>query len=189
MTRNLSESSWIQTYPSGQVFHLFDPKPIDFVLRDIAHALSMQCRYNGFVSEFYSVAQHSIHVAQCVQERFGITDLKVLRTALLHDAAEAYMGDMVRPLKMKDTFFREVEHSMEAVITEAFDLCWPHPPEIKRADWALLAAERRVLKVTPPQPWVEREEPWPVLDTLGAWHQRVAKAAFLELAERLGVNP
>lgn len=186
MTRNLSESSWIQTYPSGQVFYLFDPKPVDFVLRDIAHALSMQCRYNGFVRAFYSVAQHSVHVAQCVRDRFGITDQKVLRTALLHDAAEAYLGDMVRPLKMKDDFFREVEHRMEAVIAETFDLCWPYPPEIKRADNALLAAERRALKVEPLHPWVEREEPWPMPGALEPWDQNMAKSTFFGFATSLG---
>ena len=150
---------WFQTF-TGEQFFFHDVDPATIHLEDIAHSLAMQCRFNGHTREFYSVAEHSIHVAHCVCERFGLTSAKDLRTALFHDAAEAYIGDMVRPLKLEDVHFRTVEAEIEEAIAERFDLIWPRPPIIKRADNALLLCERNVLMAKPPRPWQQDEEPW-----------------------------
>ncbi len=90
---------WIQTASGGSFFPL-DPRPEEVDIDDIATALSRMNRYNGHFSDkfdFYSVAEHSILLAQYVQERTGSATHAMW--ALLHDAAEAYTSDVPRPLK------------------------------------------------------------------------------------------
>src|SRR5689334_14267678 len=86
---------WIRTY-TGRKFYLFDSGPEDVEIEDIAHALSMQCRYNGHVQRFYSVAEHSCYVSAIVAAEMGNAkyDINVALWALLHDASEAYLGDV-----------------------------------------------------------------------------------------------
>src|SRR5690606_2723306 len=83
--------SWIVTR-SGRKFDLANPTADMVDTADLAHSLSMQCRFNGHTSSFYSVAQHCLLVAELVPEEHKLA-------ALLHDATEAYVGDLVRPLK------------------------------------------------------------------------------------------
>ena len=184
MTRDLTDSGWRQTV-SGKAFYLFDPSPEDFSLIDIAHGLALLCRFGGQVRQFFSVAQHSVLVMQCVQQRFGCTDKKTLRTALFHDAAESYIGDMIHPLKVKDDFFREVEARIERAMAGIFDLEYPMPPVIKKADNALLLAERNALMPKPPRPWTVREPPWPSHGILEFWGPTTAKGEFLLEAHAL----
>lgn len=88
--------SWIQTV-SGRKFHVFDPRPEDVDLEDIAHALSNLCRFSGHTSSFYSVAEHAVHVAETV---YLITrDAGLALAALHHDDGEAYTGDFPSPWK------------------------------------------------------------------------------------------
>lgn len=82
---------WIATY-TGRKFYPLDPRPDDVSIVDIAWHLSHQCRYNGALNHFYSVAQHSYLVAMA-------TPWPWRGVALLHDAAEAYTGDVASPLK------------------------------------------------------------------------------------------
>lgn len=112
-------------------------EPEDVCIEDIAHALSRQCRYNGHVGYFLSVARHSIWVSTLLIEQ-GHPDLAL--TGLLHDAAEAYLGDLVRPLKMNPELkvFREADERAEEVIAKAFDLPYPMPPEVMEADRIIL---------------------------------------------------
>jgi len=87
---------------TGKKFFMFDPERQEFCIEDIAHALANTCRYNGHTNEFYSVAQHSYAVASILKHKgFGP---KIQLAGLLHDAAEAYFGDMISPLK---AFFPE----------------------------------------------------------------------------------
>ncbi len=104
--------SRIQTY-SGRWFDFRSFAPGDFHLEDIAWALSMQCRYNGMTHRFYSVAEHSVIVSTHVAPAHA-------RHALLHDAAEAYMGDIVSPLKQLMPEFTAIEARMESAIFERF---------------------------------------------------------------------
>lgn len=101
---------------------------------DIAHALARQCRYNGHCDGYLSVARHSIWVS-IVLELQG-WDENMQRIGLLHDAAEAYLGDLVRPLKNTEfgKAYLEVEAVLEAVIAEHFGLIYPFPPEVYEAD-------------------------------------------------------
>lgn len=117
-------------------------EPEDVDILDIAHALSRQCRYNGHTGGFLSVARHSIWVAQRLQEK-GFARRSVL-TGLLHDAAEAYLGDMIRPLKHGELGegYKVVELALERVIADTFGLYFPLPERILEADrWVLMQIE------------------------------------------------
>lgn len=177
---------WFQTF-TGAMFFIEDPRASEIAFDDIAHPLAYQCRFNGHTKEFYSVAQHAVLVARCLSEQFGETNVKWLRTALLHDAAEAYTGDMVRPLKRGNRHFRVVELRLEEVLAERFDLIFPLPQLIKRADNALLHAERNLLMRDPPAPWdgAECEDPYAGLDA--CWSPEIAEQLFRRAAVEYGV--
>src|SRR4051812_16747726 len=130
----------IATY-SGRIIRPLDPNPADFSIEDIGHALSNSCRFTGHTIEFYSVAQHCVLVSQIVPSELCLT-------ALLHDASEAYLSDIARPIKQQQEFgdpYREVESRIEAAIAERYGLVYPYPQEIKTADMILLRSEQRDL--------------------------------------------
>lgn len=115
----------------------------DFCIEDIAHALSMKCRWSGHTREFFSVAQHSVLVAALVPREHQLN-------ALLHDASEAYMPDFPSPLKwflrdMGFTVLSTIEKKVEAAVAKKFKLQYPRPACIKVADLQLLATEHRDL--------------------------------------------
>lgn len=130
---------YIHTY-TGRKFSIVDPQPEDLDIRDIAHGLSLLCRFTGQVKRFYSVAQHSLLVAANVPPEHA-------RTALLHDASEAFLGDLSSPLKRSAGLggYRALEARLEAVIAERFGLAFPLPAAVKRADQMALATEARDL--------------------------------------------
>lgn len=105
----------------------------DVDIKDIAHALARQCRYNGHTWGHLSVARHSLWVSDHLIDKYGI----VLGAAgLLHDAAEAYVGDMIRPLKNHPALgaaFAEIEHHVEDAIAVRFGVVLSDPL-IKQAD-------------------------------------------------------
>jgi hypothetical protein len=123
---------------SGRKFWPLDPRAEDVDIRDIAHALANLCRFNGHVRKFYSVAQHSVIVSQVVPPEFALY-------GLLHDAAEAYIGDMTRPLKHdpKMARFKECDIRLSAVIYQRFGLGHEEPPCVKAADRLVLQDEVR----------------------------------------------
>lgn len=150
MTERIGD--WMQTF-SGQQFWPLDPRPEEVSILDIAHALSLTCRYNGHCREFYSVGQHSIEVASLVWSESG--DDKAALWGLMHDAAEAYVGDMIRPLKRSFPAYCEVEERVMRAIANRFNLPWapPYLEAIHRADNVMLATEARDLMATPPVSW------------------------------------
>lgn len=119
---------------SGKWFDLLDPWNSEFSIGDIAQGLANICRYSGQCKSFYSVAEHSIHVSDMVE------DFKL--EALLHDAAEAFLGDITRPLKQLLPQYREIEASVENAIFTRFGLDASSKAEIKAADLRVLAAEQ-----------------------------------------------
>ena len=130
---------------------------------EIAHALSNICRFGGHVPIFYSVAQHSVHVSECLEEMKEEPGRQL--TGLLHDAAEAYLGDMIRPLKYSGFFdgFKTLEQLWERAIEDALNIeLSPLPSVVKIADDRLLITERRDLLVSGPEvAWSERSySPW-----------------------------
>ena len=140
--------SWILTH-TGKRFDLLAPCAELISTIDIAHALSLVCRFNGHTRHHYSVAQHSLLVASIVP-----ADLQL--TALLHDATEAYVGDLVRPLKALLPDYSEIEHGIWLAICDRFNLDPALPTSIHEADMIALATERRDLM---PDHW----EAWPCL--------------------------
>lgn len=129
--------AWIQT-SAGERFYPMHPIPEEVDVRVIAHALSNLCRFGGHSRRFYSVAEHSVLVSHCVPPQDALH-------ALLHDAAEAYLVDVPRPLKGKLGNYRDIEDRCWLAIAEHFDLDPEMPESVKKADDAVLEAERRVL--------------------------------------------
>ncbi len=109
---------------SGKVIDLHDPDPDDILLEDIVLGLSHACRYAGHMPEFYSVAQHSLLVAQLCPVTVSRTERLA---ALLHDSAEAYMGDMTRRLKYAEGMetYRRLEKQLQGVIWRKFGVPTP----------------------------------------------------------------
>jgi len=136
---NEYEGHWTTTF-TGKKFHYLDPQPDEIDIEDIAHALSLTCRYGGHCKMFYSVGEHSIRVAEIVPEELKLQ-------ALLHDAAEAYLTDLPRPIKHDIPEFMEIENRIQGIISMKFNILYPrcfHEP-IKQADNILLATEARDL--------------------------------------------
>jgi uncharacterized protein len=130
------------TVSSGERVDPLNAFPLDIQVTDIAHSLSRTCRYNGHVGFFLSVARHSIWVAEYLED-FG--DPLLTLTGLLHDSAEAYLGDLVRPLKHGPTIgvgYLAAEAKLETVIAERFGLEYPFDHRIHEADnYVLLERE------------------------------------------------
>lgn len=128
----------MQTY-SGKRFFPLDPDPNDIVIEDIAHSLARICRYGGHVNSHYSVAQHSVLVSRCLPPELALT-------GLLHDATEAYLGDVVRPLKLLLPDYRAIEDNLSLIIGEKFGVqLLPMPALVKEMDTRILNNERSVL--------------------------------------------
>lgn len=130
---------WMETY-SGVQYYPANPRARDVRIRDIAHHLSMLCRYTGAVKRFYSVAEHSVHVSYMVPPEDALA-------GLLHDAPEAYVSDLNWPLKQSWLIWghRIIERRNWRVIAQKFMLPEALPPSVHEADMAILHAERAAL--------------------------------------------
>ena len=114
---------------SGRLVDVFNVKDEDIDIETIAHQLSMLCRFNGAVREFYSVAEHCVHLSYQVAPEYAAH-------ALLHDASEAYFGDLVWPLKRTGHFeyFRDKEALLMIKIYAHFGLAPGEPVEVYTKD-------------------------------------------------------
>jgi 5'-deoxynucleotidase YfbR-like HD superfamily hydrolase len=181
--RVLEPGPFIQTL-SGRRVNPLDAAPEDIDPADIARALSNLCRFGGHSKAFYSVAQHSVIVCDLLEQRGATPD--ELMAALLHDAAEAYLGDLPHPLKHRSELgaaFRVAEKRLEAVIADRFALP-DAAARIKPLDKALLATERRTFS--------EVTWHWPELDgaeeldlEIEAWDSARALREFTGRYERI----
>lgn len=170
--------SWLQTI-SGKKVSFIEPNIDDIDIEDIAWGLSRECRFNGHTKGKwgYSVAQHSVLVSRnCENKLWG----------LLHDAPEAYLRDIPRPLKQffKDkgiTFYEELENKFLVLVAMKFDLSWPIPPDIKIADDLLLVTESRDLKSPLHPDWIYQEaNGYPTLiSKIEPWEPEWARSQFL----------
>ena len=140
---------------SGVKFYPLDPRPEEIVAEDIAHALANICRFTGHCSRFYSVAQHSVLCSDLVPHEYKLW-------APLHDASEAYLCDVPRPLKKLEgfaEFYKAAEGDLMYAVAERFQLQWPIPQIIHNADVQMLVTEQRDLMPQSGDPWWPDVEP------------------------------
>lgn len=130
-----TRSNFIRTY-TGKEFYPLDANPADVDLDDIAHALSNICRFTGHVKHFYSVAQHSVYVS-----RLSYPSERMI--ALLHDASEAYICDIARPIKHSGAMneYLKIEENLMNVIYDHFELPHGMPKSVHYADNLMLSTE------------------------------------------------
>jgi 5'-deoxynucleotidase YfbR-like HD superfamily hydrolase len=160
---------WCQTF-TGRQFWPMDPRPEDVAIEDIAHHLSLLCRFGGACRCFYSVAQHSVLVSHACDPADALW-------GLLHDASEAYLVDVPRPIKKHLTGYREIEASVQRVICERFGLPLEEPRSVALADSVLLFTEARDLMSQPPSSWKQMAEP--LKETIYPYPSNYAKYEFI----------
>lgn len=172
----VSTDGWMQTY-TGRAFFPMAPRVADVDPLDIAHALAHICRYGGHTHAFYSVAEHCVLMSHWVEREAGAA---AALWALLHDATEAYVGDVVRPLKRQMPDYTAAEAHLMDVICARFGLDPTTPAIVKEADNRILQNERAALLRPPPRPWesVEQLEPLPDV-VVEAWRPEVAELKYL----------
>ena len=134
----------------GGFYDLLRPDEMEYDIEVIANALSNICRYTGHVARFYSVAEHSVLVSKAVLPRYALE-------GLLHDASEAFVGDVSSPLKKLLPEYQKIEDNIQRAIANYFGLVFPFPKEVHEADKRLY--------------WAERATVAPGNDTL--WHQEL----------------
>lgn len=165
---------WIQTF-TGEAFYPLDARREEIRLLDIAHALSMQCRFTGHVRWFYSVAEHSVRVSY-------LCDPKDALWGLLHDASEAYLCDLASPIKRLPELFayREAEKRLQSTIARKFSLPSQEPESVSYADKTMLAMEARDLmgKLRCWEKWDRFLEGIPYVLTR-TWEPREAQDRFM----------
>lgn len=175
---------WILTV-TGKKFWPLDPDPGDVCIEDIGHALSMLCRFTGHCRRFYSVAEHSLLVAGNVPPKFRAW-------ALLHDAAEAYIADISRPLKHASEMqnYRDIEERVLTAIFTRFELhnggpeLWL-PPAVREADARACATEMRDLMPGCPDLDATSE---PFQAQINNWIPAQVHEDFLKAAKQLGLE-
>lgn len=130
---NLYTPNCIRVF-SGKYFNPIDPNPDLIDIEDIAHGLSMQCRFGGHTTVFYSVAEHCINVCQMVAPGHELA-------GLLHDASEAYLLDVPRPIKGNLVGYKDIEDKLMRIIAEKFGFRYPLHREVKQCDEIALKDE------------------------------------------------
>lgn len=173
---------------SGRYFDFEDPQPDQFTLGDIAGALSKICRFGGQVEHFYSVAQHCVYCSQ-VAENDG-QPIEVQRSALLHDAAEAFCGDVVKPLKVMLGNYADIEASVESVIFAKYGVSWFATEDaVREIDHAMLIHERRQLFSPDNVTWFGENEVRKLDFPIKAWTPSETEYKFILRARMLDVSP
>lgn len=166
--------NYIQTY-TGKRFYPLDPRVEEIDIEDIAHALSNKCRFTGHTLQFYSVAQHSYLASFIVPPEYALE-------ALLHDASEAYLADMAKPVKVLPEMknFREIEDKIQRTVCERYNLPLIQSEAVHVADRTMLVTEKRDLMSS--MEWTNPKFNYkekPLISTIIGEAPTVAKAAFL----------
>lgn len=176
---NERKGDWMQTF-TGKQFWPADPRAEDIDIRDIAHALSMQCRYAGHCLNFYSVAEHCVLLANAIPEH--------KLWALLHDASEAYLVDVPRPVKPSLPGYKELEDDIMFVVARRFGLSLGGhildrdgqiPAIVKEYDFRMLVDEKAQNMLDGPH-WGSIDGLEPVGVTLQCWAPVDAERHFLQ---------
>jgi hypothetical protein len=143
---------WIETY-CGIKFYFLNPTPEMVNIKDIAHSLSLQCRFSGHTNRFYSVAEHSVRVSRFLFSTYG--DYRLALQGLLHDASEAYLLDVPSPVKQHLGGYKSMEDKLQEVILNKYHAGWPMDARTKDADAILLKNEARYLLPSKGRSWVD----------------------------------
>lgn len=171
--KNAPTDPWMETF-SGKKFTPLNPQPEDIDIHDIANALALQCRYAGHCHHFYSVAEHSVRVSWLLPPELAMC-------GLLHDAAEAYISDMIRPLKVTKELgepYLKIEYRLMEAIATRFKLPWPLPQAVKDADNILLFTEKRDIKKSQLE-WAGESSFTPLAEAIVPWSWQKARDEFL----------
>lgn len=170
---------------SGRYFDLADPRPDQFEFDDIAGGLANICRFGGQLPRFYSVAQHLFNCHRVAAGRGCSAEER--RAVLMHDAAEAFIGDCVKPLKVMLPDYAKVEARVEACVAERFGIDFGRlAPVWKPIDRAVLIAERRAL-IPDTVRWAGEDEVEAVEIDAGPWTPDGARLMFTAAARTLGL--
>lgn len=164
--------SWLLTH-SGLHFDLIDPQPDMIDVVDIIKGLSRESRFSGQTKIFYSVAQHCTLASEIVPEEFAFE-------ALMHDASEAYIKDIPRPLKQILPDYRLVEARIEAVIRDRFGLPAAQSYPVTQADRIMLATERRDLMPKDDTEWSCLNNVQPMDKRIRAVNSNHAESMFMQ---------
>lgn len=167
---------FMQTF-TARAFWPLDPNPADIEIRDIAHSLAMQCRYAGHCRRFYSVAEHSVLLADWM---LGVAPEHAL-WALLHDASEAYMVDVPRPLKHSMPDYLAAERQVMRAVCRRFQLPDAMPVLVHEADQDIIADE---LVNMEHMPWHDKHDN-PLGVKLRYWGPSIAETEFLNMYDTL----
>jgi hypothetical protein len=160
------------------------PRVRDVFVPDIAHALSLICRFTGHVDVFYSVAEHSVRLSRVLRaNQYPVDDCL---WGLLHDASEAYLADIPSPMKRTPAFafYREAEAKVMACIVSALGLPPNEPECVKQADSLMLETEARdLMPRREADEWPHCHEPakWVILP----WSSKRAEIEFLDTYQML----
>jgi hypothetical protein len=183
---------------SGKGINLLDPDPDSLTIEDIAHGASNQCRFGGHVKQFYSVAEHSLLCAHLARD----LDIEKQRSIFLHDAHEAYLGDIPTPIKRMLSGFTEIVDLFDQALVKRFDLEAGFDfSELKAIDHLALSIEAKDLMPYNKANWydgglIEDTPEITFFDVLSGeeyyfgqlYQPEVACDLFLKKAKDLGIN-
>lgn len=179
---NAVANGWIMT-ASGRKFYPLAPNCEQLALYDIAHALSMQCRWNGHTRVFYSVAQHCVLMSELCHAHPA--------EALMHDASEAYISDVPKPVKRQLPEFEAHEDRLLRKIFECWGLAYPLPKDVKFCDEVMLRWEARDLfgddrctQIFGPYAIAALQH----LPRISPWAPAEAESRFIQRAVDLGIT-
>lgn len=169
---------------SGRYFNLLDPHPDQFTLTDIAGALAKLCRYGGQINQFYSVAEHCVWCARVA--RYDGRSNDIVKAVFLHDAAEAFCGDVIRPLKLLLSEYKIVEKRVESAIAQKYGVDFAAAAEyIDEIDLSMMILEKNTLFSHDDVPWVGEERARPLGIIPMGFQPPQAEGLYLEEAEKL----
>lgn len=206
------KGDWIQTY-TGKKFWALDPRPEEIDILDIGHALSLQCRFNGQCDSFYSLAAHSLNVAEFIAQTYHEQDPfyseylldeseldieyeDMILWGLLHDASEAYLPDVPRPIKKFLPEYKSVEDGIMLAVAEKFELPEldeEHKAYLKSIDYLMCLVEHKDLGMSQkaPNEWYAPDflkRKWPTISIVINDDWEEDKKEFLSYFETLGVR-